>query len=104
MDIKSNLGIRIKELRKQRRLSQEKLAELVDISQNALSYIETGDNFCSADTLEKIIAALEIDPQELFDFGHFKSNDELLTEINHILNKNPEKIPDFYKILKAIVN
>ena len=51
MDIKSNLGIRIKELRKQRRLSQEKLAELVDISQNALSYIETGDNFCSADTL-----------------------------------------------------
>ena len=104
MDIKSNLGIRIKELRKQGRLSQEKLAELVDISQNALSYIETGDNFCSADTLEKIIAALEIDPQELFDFGHFKSNDELLTEINHILNKNPEKIPDFYKILKAIVN
>lgn len=104
MDIKSNLGIRIKELRKQRRLSQEKLAELVDISQNALSYIETGDNFCSADTLEKIIAALEIDPQELFDFGHFKSNDELLNEINHILNKNPEKIPDFYKILKAIVN
>lgn len=104
MDIKSNLGIRIKELRKQRRLSQEKLAELVDISQNALSYIETGDNFCSADTLEKIIAALEIDPQELFDFGHFKSNDELLTEINHILNKNPEKIPEFYKILKAITN
>lgn len=104
MDIKSNLGIRIKELRKQRRLSQEKLAELVDISQNALSYIETGDNFCSADTLEKIIAALEIDPQELFDFGHFKSNDELLNEINHILNKNPEKIPEFYKILKAIVN
>lgn len=104
MDIKSNLGIRIKELRKQRRLSQEKLAELVDISQNALSYIETGDNFCSADTLEKIITALEIDPQELFDFGHFKSNDELLNEINHILNKNPEKIPEYYKILKAIVN
>lgn len=104
MDIKSNLGIRIKELRKQRRLSQEKLAELVDISQNALSYIETGDNFCSADTLEKIITALEIDPQELFDFGHFKSNDELLNKINHILNKNPEKIPEYYKILKAIVN
>ena len=104
MDIKRNLGIRIKELRKQRRLSQEKLAELVDISQNALSYIETGDNFCSADTLEKIITALEIEPQELFDFGHFKSNDELLNEINHILNKNPEKIPDFYKILKAIIN
>ncbi len=104
MDIKSNLGTRIKELRKQRRLSQEKLAELVDISQNALSYIETGDNFCSADTLEKIIDALDIEPQELFNFGHFKSNAELLSEINCILNKNPEKIPEFYKILKAIVN
>lgn len=53
MDIKKSLGTRIKELRKQRSLSQEKLAELVEISQNALSYIETGDNFCTAETLEK---------------------------------------------------
>lgn len=104
MNIKNSLGKRIKELRKQRNLSQEKLAELVDISQNALSYIETGDNFCSAETLEKIITALEIEPRELFDFGHLKNNDILLTEINQMLKNTPKKIPEVYKIIKAIIN
>ena len=104
MNIKKRLGIRIKEIRKQRHLSQKKLAELVDISQNALSYIENGENFFTAETLEKIITALEIEPNELFEFEHFKTNDELIKEINLILSKNPEKIPEFYKILKAIVN
>ena len=103
-EYKKRLGIRIKEIRKQRHLSQEKLAELVDISQNALSYIENGENFFTAETLEKIITALEIEPNELFEFEHFKTNDELIKEINLILSKNPEKIPEFYKILKAIVN
>ncbi len=104
MDIKQKIGRRIKELRKSKKLSQEKLSEMVDIAQNSLSYIETGDNFFTAETLEKLISALDIEPQELFDFGHFKTNDELLKEINLILSKNPEKIPEFYKILKAIVN
>ncbi len=104
MNIKKRLGLRIKEIRKQHHLSQEKLAELVDISQNALSYIENGENFFTAETLEKIITALEIDPNELFDFGHLKNNSELIDEINNMLNKNPEKIPEFYKILKAIIN
>lgn len=104
MDIKKAIGKRIKEVRKSRGLSQEKLAEMVDIAQNTLSYIETGDNFFTAETLEKILAVLEVDPQELFDFGHFKSNNELIAEINRLLCRNPEKIPEFYKILKAIVN
>ena len=104
MNIKKRLGLRIKEIRKQHHLSQEKLAELVDISQNALSYIENGENFFTAETLEKIITALEIDPNELFDFGHLKNNSELIDEINNMLNKKKKKIPEFYKILKAIIN
>ena len=104
MELKKNCGKRIKEIRKQRGLSQEKLAELVNIEQNTLSYIETGNNFCKSETLEKIINALNIDPKELFDFGHLKSEQELLNEINRILHNNPQKIPEFYKILKAIVN
>ena len=104
MELKKNLGKHIKEIRKQRGLSQEKLAELVNIEQNILSYIETGNNFCKSETLKKIINALNIDPKELFYFGHLKSEQELLNEINRILHNNPKKIPEFYKILKAIVN
>ncbi len=104
MKLKHNVGRRIKEIRKKRGFSQEKLAELVDIEQNTLSCIETGNNFCTAETLEKIITALGIEPAELFDFGHQKANDELLVEINTMLKNTPEKIPEAYKIIKAIVN
>lgn len=102
MNIKKLIGLRIKELRKARHLSQEQLAEMIDISQNALSYIETGENFFSSDTLEKLIHALEIEPQELMTFAHLQSSDKLLNEIVEMLNKNPEKIKDIYKITKAI--
>ena len=102
MDIKKKIGTRIKELRKQRNLSQEKLAEMLEIAQNTLSYIETGNHFCTAETIEKLITALNIEPHELFTFEHFKSNEELIKEINKILEQNPAKITEFYKILKAM--
>lgn len=104
MDIKKNFGRRIKELRKNRNLSQEKFSEMVDIAQNTLSYIETGDNFCSAETLEKIAKAIDIEPYELFDFGHLKSQDELLNDINVMLKRNPDKMQEVYRVVKAIVN
>lgn len=104
MKLKKSVGRRIKEIRKKKGLSQEKLAELVDIEQNTLSCIETGNNFCTAETLEKIINALEIDPTELFDFGHQKDNETLLQEINSMLKKTPDKIPEVYKVVKAIIN
>ena len=104
MNLKNKLGKRIKELRKNKRLSQEKLSEMIDIAQNTLSGIENGDNFCTAETLEKIIIGLEIEPLELFDFGHQKDNETLLIEINNMLKNTPEKIPEVYKIIKAIIN
>lgn len=104
MNIKKSLGSRIKELRKQRNLSQEKLAELVDISQNALSYIETGDNFCTSETIENLLLLWELMQTNFFAFGHQKDNDTLLIEINKMLKNTPEKIPEVYKIIKAIIN
>lgn len=103
MNLKQKIGCRIKELRKAKKLSQEKLSEMTDIAQNTLSYIETGDNFFTADTLEKLSAALEVEPQEIFDFEHFKDDKALLAEIITLLNQNPEKIPEIYRIIKAII-
>ena len=40
MNIKKSIGKRIKELRKVRHLSQEQLAEKIDINQNALSLLK----------------------------------------------------------------
>ena len=102
VNIKKLIGMRVKELRKAKHLSQEVLAEMLDISQNALSYIETGENFVSAETLEKIITVLDIEPQELFTFSHLQPNDKLIMKIVEILEQNPEKVPEIYKIIRAV--
>lgn len=82
---------------------EEQLAELVDINQNALSYIETGENFFSAETLEKLITALGVDPSELFEVKHLQNNEKLLEEILQMLKNNPDKIKDIYKITRSLV-
>ena len=102
MNIKKCIGQRIKELRKGKGLSQEKLSEMANISQNALSLIEIGDNFFTSETLEKLITALEIEPEDLFKFKHLQPENDLLNEIIQILKTHPEKIQEIYKIAKAL--
>ena len=58
----------MKELRKNRKITQEKLAELLELNQRQVTRIETGDNFPSADTLEKLCIYLDIHPKYLFEF------------------------------------
>lgn len=53
MDIKEEFGNLIRRLRKEKKLSQEKLAELSDISVNHMSFIETGQK---APTLPVVFA------------------------------------------------
>lgn len=104
MNIKQLIGLRIKELRKSKHLSQEKLAEMLDISQNALSYIEMGENFFTSETLEKLATALNVQPNEIFSFQHLDKKENLLDEIVQMLEKNPDKIQEIYKITKAITS
>ena len=102
MNIKQKLGLRIKELRRQRKLSQEKLSEMIDISQNSLSKIEIGDNFISSETLEKLLQSLDVSILELFDFEHVKDDCDLITDINMYIKKlDKEKLVLLHKILQA---
>ena len=103
MDNKKLLGKRIKELRKRKELSQEKLAELAQIEPTSLSNIENGRNYPSFMTLEKILKVLKTDFIEVFKFTQHNEPENLLIEIESILKANPEKIQDFYKIAKALV-
>lgn len=68
-NIKDGLGFRIKELRKSKGLTQEKLAERLDITPRQLTRIETGDNFPSPETLAKISYILDVDLSCLFEFN-----------------------------------
>lgn len=65
---KESLGLKIKEYRKSRGYTQEKLAEIIELNQRQLTRIESGENYPSAETIEKICIALDIEPKWIYDF------------------------------------
>ncbi len=102
MDKKQLLGKRLRELRKRKGIKQEKLAELIGVEPATISNIENGKNYPSMTNLEGILRVIESSFIEVFDFEHKKENETLIDEINEVMKKNPEKIEDFYKIIKAL--
>ncbi len=70
VNVKKMLGLRIKELRKFRKMTQEQLAERINIEPNNVSKIEIGKNYPSPENLAKIAIALNIEIHELFMFDN----------------------------------
>ena len=95
MDNKKLLGKRIKELRKYRNFTQEKLAELIDIEPCSLSAIEIGRHFPPLPKLEKIYKTLSVELKTLFEYSSSKSKDEKLREIVNALSHLPDNKLDF---------
>ncbi|MEC4003868.1 helix-turn-helix transcriptional regulator [Flavobacterium sp. SUN052] len=67
MDIKQKFGLKIKELRKLKGFSQEKLANLADIDRTYLPTIENGNRNVSIEIVEKLAKALDVKIKDLFD-------------------------------------
>lgn len=61
-----NLGLNIAYYRKLRGLSQERLAEMADISRTHMSRIETAECAVSLDVVFSIADALCVEPYKLF--------------------------------------
>ena len=61
-------GLNVVYYRKRKRMTQMKLAELVDIDRSHISAIELGNVGVSFDVIFKLCEVLEITPKELFDF------------------------------------
>ena len=66
MDIKLVFGKNVHLYRKERKLSQERLAEMLGITAKHLSAIENGSSFVSAELLEKLSQSLSVSPSSLF--------------------------------------
>ena len=106
MGIKEELGKKIKRMRINRGLTQERLAEMVDVSQRTLSGIEIGENFVTAETLDKIIKALNTTAEELFATNHLKEDKDLILEIESnikMIAKNPIKLDILYNVTKSLL-
>lgn len=105
MNIRKEFGEKIKRMRKSKNLTQEQLAEMIDITPRNLSGIEVGVNFVKADTLEKIITALNTTTEELFANNHLKESsalvEDIITYIKSAQNNRP-KLERIYRIVKFL--
>ena len=100
--LKQKLGARIQEIRKSKNLTQEVLAEKLAMDTANLSNIECGKRFMTADTLEKIAVALNVEEKELFDFGHIKTREEIICILNEEIKKSSDKeLMCLYKIISS---
>lgn len=63
-----SLGMNIKKFRKAKKLSQNQLAEMIDLSREHLACIETGKEYISLRKLFLIADVLEVSLKNLTDF------------------------------------
>lgn len=75
------VGMNIKEIRKQKNMTQEELAEKCGLQTSFLAGVERGDRNITLQTLEKIIAGLEINAKGLFEPDLYFKNFSLETEL-----------------------
>jgi transcriptional regulator with XRE-family HTH domain len=65
-DLRTMLGINLKRFRTVMGFSQAKLAELLDLSPNFVSELETGKRWFSSDTLTNLAGILGVEVYEFF--------------------------------------
>ena len=81
---KEIIGKKIRQIRKERGLSQEELSEKIDISPRHMCTIENGNSFPSIETFIKISEILDIDINEFFNLTPQK-NDTLRGDIYNLI-------------------
>lgn len=68
-NVAKKMGAKIAYLRKEKRYSQEKFAEKIDISEIYMGQIERGDANPTLEKLVSIANALDVEIKELFTFS-----------------------------------
>jgi len=78
MIIKTKIGVRIKELRVKKGLTQEELAWKSDVDRTFMNHVENSKRNVSVDTLEKIIChGLECSFKDFFNSDLFNNTNKL---------------------------
>jgi transcriptional regulator with XRE-family HTH domain len=72
MDIKEKIGIALKSFREKKNISQAELAKMTGVDRTFISHIENGGRNVSIETLEKLLAGLEIGFLPFFKHEVFK--------------------------------
>ena len=103
-NIKELVGIRLKELRKNKGLSQAELSEIVNVDSKHISRLETGKTYPGPETLDALAKALDVPVKEFYEFQHFDGNKVTVESIQELLRgAGEEKLTLIYRIVKAVL-
>ena len=95
------IGQKIRKIRKAHGLSQEELAEKVNISTTHMSHIETGNTKLSLPVFVDIAAALEVRTDDLLDTATTSTSlDEIATVLERCTAQEAKVIADVVKATK----
>ena len=98
------IGKRLKQARKSKKMTQEQLAEKMEVSIAYLSKVETGKVHINLERLSQICSILNITEGEILNGVSNNSNSYLHYEFNELLKKSsPKNLKIAYKILKSIL-
>ncbi len=106
IEMDNTFGIRLKELRKAKGLTQQALAEKADIDDKHLCRIENGKYFPNYTTLNKLLAALGVTIEEVgLNLSQVKVNrNPIMVKALQILNsaRNDEELNCYLDALKTM--
>ena len=98
-------GLKIKEIRKRKKISQEKLAEMVSMNTRSILRLENAQNIPTIETLDKIAKALNVSIADFFETQTTKNKDEIIEDINKcLLTMNIEELKNFYKAVYYFIH
>ena len=101
----SVIGERIKNARTQKELTQEQLAEKIDVSVAYLSRVERGDTKINLTRLNQICELLQVSKGYILDGSSNTSTNYLNIEFSNLLKScPPDKFKLIYDISKVIIN
>lgn len=102
------IGQKIRKIRKERGLSQEKLAEKVGISTTHMSHIETANTKMSLPTFAKLASVLEVRTDELLYDNKSEDRSASIAYITELLDgctiQQVQIIEDIVKAVKETLN
>lgn len=99
----SIIGIRLKQARIDKKMTQEQLAEALDVSVAYVSRIERGSTNINLKRLSEICSLLDVTEGEILSGASTQSSSYLNSAFSDLLKSCPaEKIDLIYKVAKVI--
>ncbi|MBO6087776.1 helix-turn-helix transcriptional regulator [bacterium] len=100
--MKKMFGERLRTLRRQKNLTQEQLAEIINIQPENYSRIENGLSFPKPENIVKISQALDVEIAELFQFSNINNYEQVLEKIISKLKTDEQTTAMTYKYLRSM--